>query len=82
VPETPILGKIPKKGSKTRIPGSPGGGFTSTPRGGAPRFRRVSPGAPPTPRRVESLLAAPGLEGEWYGSLLAQLRGLTRDLSF
>jgi len=30
-------------GSKTRIPGSPGGGFTSTPRAGAPRF----PGDPP-----------------------------------
>jgi len=38
VAKTPILGKIPKKGWKSRISGIPGGGFTSTPRGGAPRY--------------------------------------------
>jgi len=61
----------PARGLPDPLPGLPGaprpsreGGFTSTPRGGAPRF----PGAGiPTPRCVEALQAAPGLEGAKYG---------------
>jgi len=50
------MGKNPHFGQKVRIPGSPGGGFTSTPRGGAPRFpgacRQSRPGAlSPLPAR-------------------------------
>jgi len=41
VAKSPILGKIPKKGRKSRISGIPGGGFTSTPRGGAPRYPQL-----------------------------------------
>jgi len=44
-------------------PGRPAGGcFTSTPRGGAPRFPPGFPGSPGTPRSVESLQAAAALE--------------------
>jgi len=50
------LGKILKIGQKLGIPGSPGGGFTSTPRGGAPRF---PPGPDPVPEGQEPKALAP-----------------------
>jgi len=53
----------PKRAENPGFRDPPAEGFTSTPRAGAPRFPGV-PGTSPTPRRVESLLAAPGLEGE------------------
>jgi len=59
------MAKILKKPVKSRIPGSPGGGFTSTPRAGAPRF-------PPGVRDGKAV-QAPLLEGRpaWEGTRLS-----------
>jgi len=68
--KTPILAKnrdFPQKPQKVGFlavpdPG-PGGGFTSTPRGGAPRFPTGALlGTRPTPRRDKSLQASTALE--------------------
>jgi len=57
------LGKILKMGLKVRLSGAPGRGFYINP---SRRGPAVPAGLPeiPTPRSVESLQAAPGLEGE------------------
>jgi len=61
--KNPKIGVFPKKRGKIPRSRVPRRGFYINPSRRGPAVPR-GPGEPPTPRRVESLLAAPDLEGE------------------